>query len=44
MTPEQAEPQGWLTYGFDQLKARSAHAYLHWEEKKVPFRVEVEQQ
>ena len=41
--PEQAEFQEWLSYGFDQLKAYSARAYLHWENKKVPFLIEVEQ-
>ncbi|MCH7634682.1 MAG: DUF2911 domain-containing protein, partial [Proteobacteria bacterium] len=43
VTPEQAEFQEWLSYGFDQLKAYSARAYLHWENKKVPFLIEVEQ-
>jgi len=43
VTPEEAEFQEWLSYGFDQLKAYSARAYLHWEKKKVPFLIEVEQ-
>lgn len=31
----------YLTYGFDERKAASATAYLQWEKKRVPFKIEV---
>jgi len=31
----------YLTFGFDERKANSAVAYLQWEKKKIPFRIEV---
>ncbi|HWA34280.1 MAG TPA: hypothetical protein VG737_09135, partial [Cyclobacteriaceae bacterium] len=31
----------YLTYGFDDRKANSAMAYLQWENKKIPFKIEV---
>jgi len=31
----------WLTYGFEGMADYSATAYLHWGEKKIPFKVEV---
>ena len=31
----------WLTYGFEGMVDYSATAYLHWGEKKIPFKVEV---
>jgi tetratricopeptide (TPR) repeat protein len=30
-----------LTYGFDDRKANSAVAFLQWENKKIPFKIEV---
>jgi len=39
--PKAAEHQEWLGYGFEDLAGGSATAYLHWEKKKVPFRIEV---
>ncbi|MBX3007108.1 MAG: DUF2911 domain-containing protein [Melioribacteraceae bacterium] len=33
--------QEWLLYGFDNLSATSATAFLHWEELKVPFNISV---
>jgi tetratricopeptide (TPR) repeat protein len=30
-----------LTYGFDDRKASSAVAFLQWENKKIPFKIEV---
>jgi hypothetical protein len=34
----------WLTFGFEDLAANSATAYLIWERLKVPFRVELGKQ
>src|SRR6478609_9440998 len=31
----------WLTYGFDDRKASSTIAYLQWEKKRVPMKIEV---
>jgi tetratricopeptide (TPR) repeat protein len=31
----------WLTYGFDDRLPQSTVAYLQWENKKVPFKIEV---
>jgi hypothetical protein len=28
-------------FGFDDLAGTSATAYLHWEQLKVPFKIEV---
>jgi hypothetical protein len=39
VTPVKAPFQEWLEYGFDDLMAQSAVAYLHWEELKVPFKI-----
>ena len=38
--PQGAEFAEWLGYGFEDLGANGATAYLHWEKVKVPFRVE----
>jgi hypothetical protein len=43
VTPEKASHQEWLTYGFDNLAGTSATAYLHWEQLKVPFKIQVAQ-
>lgn len=40
-TPEDAPYMEWLTYGFDDRQAESAVAYLRWENKRVPFKIEV---
>ena len=37
--PQTANHQEWLSYGFEDLSAGGATAYLHWEKKKVPFRI-----
>ena len=39
--PVKAPHQEWLTYGFDDLAGTSATAFLHWEELKVPFKIEL---
>lgn len=41
VTPVAAPHQEWLVYGFEDLAGTSATAYLHWEELKVPFRMEL---
>ena len=41
VTPVKAPIQEWLTYGFDDLNGTSATAYLHWEELKIPFKLEL---
>ncbi len=40
-TPVDAEFVEYLTYGFDERKPSSTIAFLHWENKKVGFKVEV---
>jgi len=37
--PQVAENEEWLSYGFDNLAATEAVAYLHWEKVKVPFKI-----
>jgi tetratricopeptide (TPR) repeat protein len=39
--PEDASYTEFLTYGFDDRQAKSAVAYLQWENKRVPFKIEV---
>jgi tetratricopeptide (TPR) repeat protein len=39
--PEDAAYTEWLTYGFDDRKPASTVAYLQWEKKRIPFKVEV---
>ncbi len=39
VTREPASRQEWLTFGFDDMKANSTEAYLHWEKLKVPFEI-----
>lgn len=41
VTPVKAPHQEWLMFGFDDLAGTSATAFLHWEELKVPFKVEL---
>ena len=31
----------WLTYGFDDRGPNAATAYLQWEKKRIPFKIEV---
>lgn len=40
VTPEAAEHQEWLVYGFDDCEGASGTAYLRWEKKKVSFHIE----
>ena len=42
VTPEDAPHQEWLRYGFDDLKANSATAFMHWEKKKLSFSIETD--
>jgi hypothetical protein len=42
VTPVKAPFEEWLTYGFDGLTDKSAVAYIHWAELKVPFTIETE--
>jgi len=39
--PEEAPFTEFLTYGFDERQPASAIAYLQWEKKRVPLRIEV---
>jgi hypothetical protein len=39
--PTDATYTEWLTYGFDNRMPNSTIAYLQWENKKVPFKIEV---
>jgi hypothetical protein len=41
VTPVKGPHQEWLIFGFDDLAGTSATAYLHWEQLKVPFKIEV---
>jgi tetratricopeptide (TPR) repeat protein len=40
-TPEDAPPTEFMTYGFDDRRPGSAVAYLQWEKKRIPFKIEV---
>jgi hypothetical protein len=40
-TPVAAAHTEFLTYGFDERKPDSTVAFLQWEDKRVPFRIEV---
>jgi tetratricopeptide (TPR) repeat protein len=40
-TPVDSEYTEWLTFGFDDRQPASAVAYLQWENKRIPFKVEV---
>ncbi len=40
-TPEKGAYTEWLTYGFENRQPTSCTAYLQWEEKKLPFTIEV---
>jgi tetratricopeptide (TPR) repeat protein len=39
--PEDAPYTEWLTYGFDDRRQQSAIAYLQWENKRIPMKIEV---
>ena len=39
--PEDAPYTEWLTYGFDNRQTNSTSAYLQWELKRFPFKIEV---
>jgi hypothetical protein len=41
VTPVKASFEEWLRFGFDDLTANSATAYLQWEEIKVPFKIKL---
>jgi tetratricopeptide (TPR) repeat protein len=41
VTPMAAPHTEFLTYGFDDRKPDSTVAYLQWEDKRIPFRIEV---
>ena len=41
VTPAEGPMEEWLRYGFDNLSATSATAYLAWEKKKVSFKIEL---
>jgi hypothetical protein len=40
-TPIDCEYTEWLTYSFDDRQLTSATAYLQWEKKRIPFKIEV---
>jgi len=40
-TPVDAAYTEWLTYGFEEKLPSSTVAYLQWENKKIPFKIEV---
>jgi len=41
VSPMDAPHKEWLTYGFDDRLPSSATAYLRWEKKRIPFKIEV---
>ena len=41
VTPQDAPFTEFLTYGFDERKPDSAVAFLQWEKKRIPMKVEV---
>jgi len=41
--PQEAAYTEYLTYSFDDRKGNSATAFLQWENKKVPFKIEIPQ-
>ncbi|MBS0000669.1 MAG: DUF2911 domain-containing protein [Cyclobacteriaceae bacterium] len=41
ITPVENDFSEWLNYGFDDRQLSSCTAFLEWENKKIPFRVEV---
>jgi len=43
VTPVEGPFEEWLRYGFDDLTATSATAYLAWEKKRIPFKIELDE-
>lgn len=41
VTPQDAPFTEFLTYEFDERRPDSAMAFLHWEKKRIPFKIEV---
>lgn len=41
VTPQDAPFTEFLTYGFDERRPSSTIAFLQWEKKRIPFKVEV---
>lgn len=41
VNPVEGNYTEWLTYGFDNRLPQSTTAYLQWENKKLPFKIEV---
>jgi len=41
VTPVDAPYTEWLTYGFDDRQQTTAIAYLQWENRRVPFKIEI---
>lgn len=41
VTPEEAPYKEWLTFGFEDRLPSSVKAYLRWEKKRIPFKIEV---
>ncbi|MBN8653236.1 MAG: DUF2911 domain-containing protein [Cytophagales bacterium] len=39
--PLESPYKEWLTYGFEDRLPASAKAYLRWEKKRIPFKIEV---
>ena len=39
--PLDAPHKEWLTFGFEDRLPSSANAYLRWEKKRIPFKIEV---
>lgn len=44
VTPIEDSHQEWLMYGFDDLQPYGATAYLRWEKKRIPFKIELTDQ
>ncbi|MGD8779657.1 MAG: DUF2911 domain-containing protein [Ignavibacteria bacterium] len=42
VTAEEAPFKEWMEFGFDSFTNNSARAYLHWEKKLLPFKIEVD--
>ena len=41
VTPQDAPFTEFLTYGFDERRPNSTIAFLQWEKKRIPFKIEV---
>jgi Uncharacterized protein conserved in bacteria len=40
VSPQDAPYTEWLTYGFDDRQPNSTVAYLQWDNKRIPFKIE----